>query len=167
MSNQRMHGLDMPVRRGAALRALDPWWNTPWPTLWQRTYHQARRHVQEHGLLDARGRFPGTSISLGEWLYLQCTRYPDLHPEQQRLLARPGIDAAAGPGCPAPPPQSARQRGGRRVVAEAFPGAKADPRPVRADHRLKGLAGGLSAVTGDAHQPRGSCDAWVRTAPGR
>ncbi|EXU61880.1 hypothetical protein Z951_44640 [Streptomyces sp. PRh5] len=95
MSNQRMHGLDMPVWRGAALRALDPWWNTPWPPLRQRTYHQARRHVQEHGLLDARGRFPGTSISLGEWLYLQCTRYPDLHPEQQRLLARLGIDAAA------------------------------------------------------------------------
>lgn len=103
MSNQRMHSLDMPDWRGAALRALDPWWNTPWPTLWQRTYHQARRHVQEHGLLDAGDGFPGTSISLGEWLYLQCSRYPDLHPEQQRLLTRLGwASTPRRPGLPVP-----------------------------------------------------------------
>ncbi|MDX3745746.1 helicase associated domain-containing protein [Streptomyces sp. AK08-02] len=95
MSNQRMLRLGMPAWRGAALRALDPYWDTPWPTLWQRTYHQARCHVAEQGPMDARGGFPGTGLSLGEWLYLQCTRYPDLHPEQQRLLARLGIDAAA------------------------------------------------------------------------
>ncbi|WP_241746286.1 Helicase associated domain protein [Streptomyces lydicus] len=95
MTNQRMLRLGMPAWRSAALRALDPYWDTPWPTLWQRTYHQARCHVAEQGPLDARGGFPGTGLSLGEWLYLQCTRYPDLHPEQQRLLARLGIDAAA------------------------------------------------------------------------
>jgi len=94
MTNQRMLRLGMPARRSAALRALDPYWDTPWPTLWQRTYHQARCHVAEQGPMDARGGFPGTGLSLGEWLYLQCTRYPDLHPEQQRLLARLGIDAA-------------------------------------------------------------------------
>jgi hypothetical protein len=93
MTNQRILRLGMSARRSAALRALDPYWDTPWPTLWQRTYHQARCHVAEQGPLDARGGFPGTGLSLGEWLYLQCTRYPDLHREQQRLLARLGIDA--------------------------------------------------------------------------
>lgn len=95
MTNQRMLRLGMPAWRGAALRALDPYWDTPWPTLWQRTYHQAKCHVAERGPVDARGGFPGTGLSLGEWLYLQCTGYLDLHPEQQRLLARLGIDAAA------------------------------------------------------------------------
>lgn len=95
MTNQRMLHLGMPAWRSTALRALDPYWNTPWPTLWQRTYHEARCHVAEQGPMDAQGGFPGTGLSLGEWLYLQCARYPDLHPEQQRLLVQLGIDAAA------------------------------------------------------------------------
>ena len=95
MANQRMHSLAMPTERSDALYALDPWWKTPWRTLWQRTYHQARVHARDYGVLDARQGFPGTGISLGEWLYLQCRRYPELHPEQRRLLAELGVDAAA------------------------------------------------------------------------
>ncbi len=154
MSNQRMHGLDMPVWRGAALRALDPWWNTPWPTLWQRTYHQARRHVEEHGLLDARAGFPGTSIGLGEWLYLQCSRYPDLHPEQQRLLTRLGIDAAAA--------RAARPR--RRNLRAGEQEALAHARAWAAEH------GSLAGVgTGTVHEgyPLGRWLAGRRSQMGR
>ncbi|WP_430480454.1 Helicase associated domain protein [Streptomyces sp. P11-1] len=117
MTNQRMLRLGMPAWRSAALRALDPYWDTPWPTLWQRTYHQARCHVAEQGPLDARGGFPGTGLSLGEWLYLQCTRYPDLHPEQQRLLARLGIDAAAARD--ARPRRRSQRAGEQEALAHA------------------------------------------------
>lgn len=61
----------------------------------QRTWHQVRDHTDTHGPLQSARGFPTTSYSLGEWLYLQCTRYPALHPEQQRLLTQIGIDAAA------------------------------------------------------------------------
>ncbi|MFD3897126.1 Helicase associated domain protein [Streptomyces cellulosae] len=117
MTNQRMLRLGMPAWRSAALRALDPYWDTPWPTLWQRTYHQARCHVAEQGPLDARGGFPGTGLSLGEWLYLQCTRYPDLHLEQQRLLARLGIDAAAARD--ARPRRRSQRAGEQEALAHA------------------------------------------------
>nr|WP_329948742.1 helicase associated domain-containing protein [Streptomyces sp. BE303] len=95
MSNQRSHHLGMPLWRSTALHALDPWWNAPWPTQWQRTWHRAKTHTQAHGPLDAAAGFPGTDISLGEWLHLQCTRYPQLHPEQRRLLGELGIDSVA------------------------------------------------------------------------
>ncbi|GGV12118.1 hypothetical protein GCM10010260_58420 [Streptomyces filipinensis] len=68
-------------------RALEP--------LWRRTWHQAHDHAEAHGPLQPGSGFPATSYSLGEWLYLQCTRYPALHPEQQRPLTEIGIDAAA------------------------------------------------------------------------
>ncbi|MFB6963552.1 helicase associated domain-containing protein, partial [Streptomyces sp. NPDC056309] len=85
----------MPAHQAAALSALYPWWHAPWSTLWQRTWHQARDHTEAHGPLQPASGFPTTSYSLGEWLYLQCTRYPTLHPEQQRLLTQIGTNAAA------------------------------------------------------------------------
>ncbi|MFD7004240.1 helicase associated domain-containing protein [Streptomyces mirabilis] len=101
LANTRARHTRMPAHQAAALTALYPWWNAPWSTLWQRTWHQARTHYQAHGPLKSARGFPTTSYNLGEWLYLQCTRYPTLHPEQQRLLAAIGIDreeaAAARP----------------------------------------------------------------------
>ncbi|THA65768.1 helicase [Streptomyces sp. A0642] len=95
IANLRTSHIRMPAHQAAALGALYPWWNAPWSTLWQRTWHQARDHTEAHGPLKPARGFPTTSYSLGEWLYLQCTRYPALHPEQQRLLAQIGIDATA------------------------------------------------------------------------
>ncbi|MFF5728153.1 helicase associated domain-containing protein [[Kitasatospora] papulosa] len=95
LSGLRTRHAKMPAHQAAALHALYPWWNAPWSTLWQRTWHQARDHTHTHGPLDPARGFPTTSYSLGEWLYLQCTRYPALHPEQQRLLTQIGINAAA------------------------------------------------------------------------
>ncbi|WP_333779195.1 Helicase associated domain protein, partial [Streptomyces sp. IBSBF 3136] len=95
LANTRTRHTRMPAHQAAALTGLYAWWNAPWSTLWQRTWHQARTHTQTHGPLKAARGFPTTSLSLGEWLYLQCTCYPTLHPEQQRLLAQIGIDAAA------------------------------------------------------------------------
>lgn len=95
LANLRTRHTRMPAHQAAALHALYPWWNAPWSTLWQRTWHQARDHIGTHGPLQPARGFPTTGYSLGEWLYLQCTRYPALHPEQQRLLTQIGIDAAA------------------------------------------------------------------------
>ncbi|MFE9253486.1 helicase associated domain-containing protein [Streptomyces sp. NPDC007088] len=110
LSNLRTRHTRLPTHQAAALYALYPWWNAPWSTLWQRTWHQARDHMEANGPLEPAGGFPTTSYSLGEWLYLQCTRYPTLHPEQQHLLTQIGINAAAA--------AAARPR--RRSYAERF-----------------------------------------------
>ncbi|MEV8334441.1 helicase associated domain-containing protein [Streptomyces niveus] len=110
IANLRTSHTRMPAHQAAALGALYPWWNAPWSTLWQRTWHHARTHHQVHGPLKPARGFPTTSYSLGEWLYLQCTRYPTLHPEQQRLLTQIGIDTTAA--------AAARPR--RRSSAERF-----------------------------------------------
>ncbi|MFD4814451.1 helicase associated domain-containing protein [Streptomyces sp. NPDC058418] len=110
IANLRTSHIRMPAHQAAALNGIYPWWNAPWSTLWQRTWHQARDHAEAHGSLQPARGFPTTSYSLGEWLYLQCSRYPALHPEQQRLLARIGIDA----------PGAAAARPRRRSYAERF-----------------------------------------------
>ncbi|MGW2572990.1 helicase associated domain-containing protein [Streptomyces sp. NPDC001537] len=61
-----------------ALDSLDPWWNPPWPSLWQRTYQQAKLHHhidQDH------------SPTLQRWAEQQRTRWSALHPTQQELLS--------------------------------------------------------------------------------
>ncbi|GAA1288024.1 helicase associated domain-containing protein [Streptomyces javensis] len=110
IANLRTSHARMPAHQAAALHALYPWWNAPWSTLWQRTWHQARDPAEAHGPLQPSHGFPTTSYSLGEWLYLQCTRCPGLHPEQQHLLTQIGIDPAAA--------AAARPR--RRSYAERF-----------------------------------------------
>ncbi|MET9418768.1 Helicase associated domain protein [Streptomyces klenkii] len=93
IANLRTRHTRMPAHQVAALSAIYPWWNAPWSTLWQRTWHHARTHTQTHGALEPTRGFPTTNYSLGEWLYLQCTRYSELHPGQQHLLAEIGINA--------------------------------------------------------------------------
>jgi len=95
LGDQRVARPIMPADRVAVLTSIDPWWVTPWNLSWQRTYHRAAAHVRAHGPLDARQGFPGTDISLGEWLYNQCTGYDALHPEQRQLLAQIAITADA------------------------------------------------------------------------
>ncbi|WP_223778851.1 Helicase associated domain protein [Streptomyces sp. 135] len=131
LANTRARHTRMPAHQAAALTALYPWWNAPWSTLWQRTWHQARTHHQTHGPLKPARGFSTTSYSLGEWLYLQCTRYPTLHPEQQRLLTHIGIDAAAA--------AAARPR--RRNLKVGAEEALAHARSYAAEH------GGLASVT--------------------
>ncbi|WP_330346714.1 Helicase associated domain protein [Streptomyces sp. NBC_00582] len=131
LANTRARHTRMPAHQAAALTALYPWWNAPWSTLWQRTWHQARTHHQTHGPLKPARGFPTTSYSLGEWLYLQCTRYPTLHPEQQRLLTQIGIDAAAA--------AAARPR--RRNLKAGAEEALAHARSYAAEH------GSLASVT--------------------
>ncbi|MER6474483.1 Helicase associated domain protein [Streptomyces collinus] len=117
IANLRTSHTRMPTHRSAALHALYPWWNAPWSTVWQRTWHQARDHVQAHGPLQPAHGFPTTSYSLGEWLYVQCTRYPGLHPEQQRLLAEIGIDTAAAAA--ARPRRRSMKAGAEEALAHA------------------------------------------------
>lgn len=91
LANQRAAGPELAPDRAAALHALDPWWNPPWNLWWQRIYHRARAHVRAGDPLTPELGFPGTHEELGEWLYDQCTAYPQLHPQQQRLLTDIGI----------------------------------------------------------------------------
>ncbi|MFC9792722.1 Helicase associated domain protein [Streptomyces sp. NPDC127584] len=131
LANTRARHTRMPAHQAAALHALYPWWNAPWSTLWQRTWHQARDHAEAHGPLKPARGFPTTSYSLGEWLHLQCTRYPSLHPEQQRLLTQIGIDAAA----------AAAARSRRRNLKAGAEEALAHARSYAAEH------GSLASVT--------------------
>ncbi|MEV6796576.1 helicase associated domain-containing protein [Streptomyces sp. NPDC051320] len=131
LSNLRTRHTRVPAHQAAALHALYRWWNAPWSTLWQRTWHQARDHSEAHGPLEPARGFPTTGYSLGEWLYLQCTRYPTLHPEQQRLLTQIGIDAAAA--------DAARPR--RRNMRAGAEEALAHARSYAAEH------GSLASVT--------------------
>ncbi|MFD5234827.1 helicase associated domain-containing protein [Streptomyces qaidamensis] len=65
-----------------ALHAPDPWWNPPWPSIWQRTYQQAQfnHHTgQAH------------SPALRRWTERQRTRWTTLHTTQQELLTAAGI----------------------------------------------------------------------------
>ncbi|MBI0375703.1 Helicase associated domain protein [Streptomyces albiflaviniger] len=93
LGNVQTRAWAMAPDRAQALAALDPWWNVPWSVQWQRSYYRARDHAAVAGPPDAAAGFPGTQILNGEWLYLQCTHYSTLHPEQQRLLADIGITA--------------------------------------------------------------------------
>ncbi|MFF7415449.1 Helicase associated domain protein [Streptomyces lydicus] len=93
LHNVKTRAWALSQERVEALEALDVWWNVPWPTQWQRSYYRARDHAAVHGPPDAAAGFPGTHVLNGEWLYLQCSRYDSLHPEQQRLLADIGITA--------------------------------------------------------------------------
>ncbi|WP_330319450.1 helicase associated domain-containing protein (plasmid) [Streptomyces clavifer] len=92
-AHQQRHGTHSP---GAlALLAIDPWWNPPWSLQWQRSWYQARACVQDGKVLNAAAGFPGTGSKVATWLTTQCARYDTLLPEQQDLLARIGITAAA------------------------------------------------------------------------
>ncbi|MFE4758247.1 Helicase associated domain protein [Streptomyces mirabilis] len=82
-----------PTERSRALDAIDPWWNPPWGSAWQRSYAQARRLVESRSGLDARDGFPGVKADLALWLSRQCAAYRRLDPDQQRLLAGIGITA--------------------------------------------------------------------------
>ncbi|MGW2768758.1 helicase associated domain-containing protein [Streptomyces sp. NPDC001275] len=109
LSNQRskdrayQHRHGAPSPRALALSAIDPWWNPPWTLEWQRSWHQARTHVQDGHVLDAAAGFPGTSSALATWLTTQCAQYDTLQPDQQALLARIGITADRARGASAPP----------------------------------------------------------------
>ncbi|WP_245873983.1 helicase associated domain-containing protein [Streptomyces phaeoluteigriseus] len=64
------------------LEDLDPWWNPPWPSIWQRTYQQAK--LNHHT-----GQDP--SPTLQRWTERQRTRWNTLHTQQQHLLTSIGI----------------------------------------------------------------------------
>lgn len=87
LATQRTRVAHLPAHRTAALTALDPHWNPPWPLTWQRRYHTARR-----ALADA-------DSPAGEWLQGQRARAHAhaLHPHQHRLLAELADGLGDGP----------------------------------------------------------------------
>ncbi|MFI5534617.1 helicase associated domain-containing protein [Kitasatospora sp. NPDC051853] len=93
LSNQRADGPRLPPERGRALAVLDPWWNPPWSTRWQRLYQRAQRQVQTGIVIDPGQGFDAFSENMGSWLFRQCLKYQDLHPQQRALLALIGITA--------------------------------------------------------------------------
>ncbi len=90
------------VERAAQLSAIDKDWNCPWPLNWQRHY----RILAD--LVDADGHLPQIEPGvlfegddLGAWLQRQRRTWTALSEEQERRLARLGVDPA---GRPAPAP---------------------------------------------------------------
>lgn len=108
LATQRTRASCLPAERAAALNALDPWWNPPWPLAWRRAYHAARTGPDEAGTADA-----------GEWLKAQRARADDLHPGQLTLLSQLGGDLEPAPGSPASGRLPARERAFRRGLAAA------------------------------------------------
>ncbi|MEU6102749.1 helicase associated domain-containing protein [Streptomyces flaveolus] len=153
MTNQRSQSLGMAAWRSAALCALDGWWSAPWPTLWQRVYHQAARHTRDRGPLDVRDGFAGVDAEVGNWLLRQCRTYGRLHPEQQRLLALLGIDGAAAGAVPP-----------RRSQRDAMEEGLAHARTWVAEH---GALAGVTADTVHDGYRLGRWLAWQRLRMGR
>ncbi|MFD7232113.1 helicase associated domain-containing protein [Streptomyces sp. NPDC059881] len=84
---------DTPWPHEEHLARIDPYWNPPWGMKWQRRYQAAHAQLTPgHDLAPHKG-FPGTPDWTGQWLYEQCTHYPELHPHQQELLAALGLTA--------------------------------------------------------------------------
>jgi len=90
------------AERAAQLSAIDKDWNCPWPLNWQRHY----RILAD--LVDADGHLPQIEPGvlfegddLGAWLQRQRRTWTALSEEQERRLARLGVDPA---GRPAPAP---------------------------------------------------------------
>ncbi|MEV5427599.1 DEAD/DEAH box helicase [Streptomyces sp. DH1] len=111
LATQRTRAHDLTAQRAAALTALDPWWNPPWPITWQRAYHTARRQIEQEG---------AAVSSAGEWCTDQQKRAHDLHPEQRRLLVSLGLNAMKAPAPRAGNSAlSARERAFERGLAAA------------------------------------------------
>ncbi|GAA4561168.1 DEAD/DEAH box helicase [Streptomyces collinus] len=108
LATQRTRASRLTAERAAALTALDPWWNPPWPIAWQRAYHVARRGPDEAGTADA-----------GEWLKTQRAHVDHLHPGQLTLLAQLGRDPVPAPGSQASGRLPARERAFLRGLAAA------------------------------------------------
>ncbi|WP_435228409.1 Helicase associated domain protein [Streptomyces sp. Tue6028] len=110
LATQRTRAAALTSERAAALTALDPWWNPPWPITWQRAYHAARWQAQK-ATADA---------TAAEWLTTQRARVGDLHPEQRRLLMDPGLGVPEVPVAREQDSQlPARERAFQRGLAAA------------------------------------------------
>jgi hypothetical protein len=93
-----LHNQRVRARRGRldplleqTLTSIDPRWNPPWSTDWQREHHIARAAVAAGALLDPEAGFSNFADRTAQWLYAQCATYLQLRPEQQHLLASVGI----------------------------------------------------------------------------
>ncbi|WAP60656.1 Helicase associated domain protein [Streptomyces sp. S465] len=93
--------------RIAALNALDPHWNPPWPLAWQRAYHRARTATTSGNLTAAQGR----------WITTQTQLWDSLHPTSKNSWPA---------SAPRPPPNPCRLL--RRHAATHR--AKASPTPA-------------------------------------
>ncbi|MGZ2360981.1 helicase associated domain-containing protein [Streptomyces sp. 372A] len=103
------------------LAAIDPWWNPPWNSEWQRNYYRARNHIEAGEPYDPVARIPAPSTVLGSWITRACLTYHQLHPDQQHLLNAIGIIAqTAGqwPASPRPRPHAEALQHARTWAAE-------------------------------------------------
>ncbi|WP_405504025.1 helicase associated domain-containing protein [Streptomyces purpurascens] len=110
MVGKWLHSQRVRARRGhldpvlnQTLTEIDPWWNPPWPTDWQREHHHAHAAVTAGTLLDPQAGFRNFDDRTGQWRYAQCVNYTALQPGQQHLLARLGLtEPVAGTAVPNP-----------------------------------------------------------------
>lgn len=83
---------EVPADRIAQLAEIDPNWNPPWRTSWQRAYYQLRAFVAEHGHADVPAAHrTANGTELGAWLKTQRQSRGKLDPAQIRLLEDLGV----------------------------------------------------------------------------
>lgn len=84
---------EVPADRVAQLAGIDPNWNPPWRTSWQRAYYQALAFREEHGHLDIPASYRSPDgTELGAWLQTQRKARDKLLDQQVRLLDEAGIE---------------------------------------------------------------------------
>ncbi|MHC3475545.1 Helicase associated domain protein [Streptomyces sp. 7R007] len=91
LANRRAQAASLTSEQAAQLHRLDAWWNPPWPVDWQRAWYRARTHVRAHGTVTGGDNLDGLPRWLERWLRHQITHYPQLHPNQRRLLGHLGL----------------------------------------------------------------------------
>ncbi|MBA6439942.1 transposase [Streptomyces sp. GMR22] len=91
LANRRAEAASLTREQAAQLRRLDAWWNPHWPVDWQRAWYRARTHVQAHATVTGGDNLEGLPRWLERWLRHQITHYPQLHPDQRRLLGHLGL----------------------------------------------------------------------------
>ncbi|WP_225636725.1 DEAD/DEAH box helicase [Streptomyces solaniscabiei] len=84
---------EVPAERIAQLAEIDPNWNPPWRTSWQRAYYQALAFQEEHGHLDVPASYRSPDgTELGTWLKTQRSGRDKLTEQQVKLLEEAGIE---------------------------------------------------------------------------
>ncbi|EDY53064.1 conserved hypothetical protein, partial [Streptomyces clavuligerus] len=103
---------EVPAGRETQLATIDPYWNPPWRTSWQRAYYQALAFRKAHGHLDIPASYRSPDgTELGSWLKTQCAERDRLTQQQRTMLEEAGIDWE---------PLSAHERKWREGLAAAI-----------------------------------------------
>ncbi|AXK36579.1 hypothetical protein DVA86_32395 [Streptomyces armeniacus] len=111
LENLRKGVMVLTEAREAALCAVDPYWNPPWPVSWQRRYAALAYLLAGETGVAADEVQPGLrvhGVDVGAWLRQQLAQWAELADGQRQLLQELGVQ----PPAPAAEPDTARGAAG-------------------------------------------------------